>query len=53
MSERLSSALPIYLAIVIGLAFLLLMIVFRSILIPLTATVGFLFSVLATLGATV
>ena len=53
VSERLSNALPIYLAIVIGLAFLLLMIVFRSILVPLTATLGFLFSVLATLGATV
>jgi RND superfamily putative drug exporter len=53
VSERLSNALPIYLAIVIGLAFILLMIVFRSILVPLTATVGFLFSVLATLGATV
>ncbi|MCW2773588.1 MAG: ydfJ 1 [Nocardioides sp.] len=53
VSERLSSALPIYLAIVIGLAFLLLMVVFRSILVPLTATLGFLVSVLATLGATV
>jgi len=53
VSERLSSALPIYLAVVIGLAFLLLMIVFRSILVPLTATLGFLLSVLATLGATV
>ena len=53
MSERLSDALPIYLAVVIGLAFLLLMIVFRSILVPLTATLGFLLSVLATLGATV
>jgi RND superfamily putative drug exporter len=53
VSERLSDALPIYLAIVIGLAFILLMIVFRSILVPLTATIGFLFSVLATLGATV
>jgi len=53
VSERLSDALPIYLAIVIGLAFLLLMIVFRSILVPLTATLGFLLSVLATLGATV
>ncbi len=38
---------------VIGLAFILLMLVFRSILIPLTATLGFLLSVLATLGATV
>ena len=53
VSERLSDALPIYLAVVIGLAFLLLMIVFRSILVPLTATLGFLLSVLATLGATV
>ncbi|MEP7089815.1 MAG: MMPL family transporter [Nocardioidaceae bacterium] len=53
VSERLSGALPVYLAIVIGLAFLLLMIVFRSILVPLTATLGFLLSVLATLGATV
>lgn len=53
VSERLSAALPLYLAIVIGLAFILLMIVFRSILVPLTATLGFLVSVLATLGATV
>ncbi len=53
VSDRLAGALPIYLAIVIGLAFLLLMVVFRSILVPLTATLGFLLSVLATLGATV
>jgi RND superfamily putative drug exporter len=53
VSERLSDALPIYLTVVIGLAFLLLMVVFRSILVPLTATLGFLLSVLATLGATV
>jgi RND superfamily putative drug exporter len=53
VSERLADALPIYLAVVIGLAFILLVIVFRSILVPLTATLGFLLSVLATLGATV
>ena len=53
VSERLSGALPLYLAVVIGLAFVLLMIVFRSVLVPLTATLGFLLSVLATLGATV
>lgn len=53
VSERLADALPVYLAIVIGLAFILLILVFRSILIPLTATLGFLLSVLATLGATV
>ena len=53
VSERLSDALPVYLAVVVGLAFLLLMVVFRSILVPLTATGGFLLSVLATLGVTV
>jgi RND superfamily putative drug exporter len=53
VSERLADALPVYLAVVIGLAFLLLMLVFRSILVPLTATFGFLLSVLATIGATV
>ncbi|KRB76330.1 hypothetical protein ASE01_15130 [Nocardioides sp. Root190] len=53
VSDQLNGALPIYLAVVIGLAFLLLVLVFRSILIPLTATLGFLLSVLATLGATV
>ncbi|WP_445257195.1 MMPL family transporter [Nocardioides aurantiacus] len=53
VSERLTEALPIYLAVVVGLAFLLLMLVFRSLLVPLTATLGFLLSVLATLGATV
>jgi len=53
ISEKLNDALVPYLAIVIGLAFLLLMIVFRSLLVPLTATLGFLLSVLATLGVTV
>ena len=53
VSDRLTGALPLYLAVVVGLAFLLLMIVFRSILVPLTATLGFLLTVLATLGATV
>jgi len=53
VSDRLADALPVYLAVVIGLAFILLMLVFRSVLIPLTATLGFLLSVLATLGATV
>jgi putative drug exporter of the RND superfamily len=41
------------LGVVIGLAFLILMLIFRSILVPLTATLGFLLSVAATLGATV
>ena len=53
VSDRLLDALPVYLGVVVGLAFLLLMLVFRSILVPLTATLGFVLSVLATLGATV
>ena len=53
VSDRLSDALPIYLAVVIGLAFVLLLLVFRSVTVPLTATFGFLMSVLATLGITV
>ncbi|NYJ73168.1 MMPL family transporter [Allobranchiibius huperziae] len=53
VSDRLTGALPVYLAVVIGLAFLVLMVVFRSVLVPLVATLGFLLSILATLGATV
>ena len=53
VSEQLFDALIPYLAIVVSLAFLLLMLVFRSIVVPLTAALGFLLSVLATLGATV
>ncbi|MGO1167257.1 MAG: MMPL family transporter, partial [Janibacter sp.] len=53
VSEKLQDALVPYLAVVVGLAFILLMLVFRSILVPLTATLGFVLSTLATLGATV
>ncbi|GAB2651260.1 MMPL family transporter [Nocardia goodfellowii] len=48
----LSKIVP-YLAIVAGAAFLLLIAVFRSILVPLTAALGFLLSMAATFGATV
>ncbi|MFD0415999.1 MMPL family transporter [Streptomyces sp. NPDC127108] len=52
-SQTLDDALIPYLALVVGLAFLLLMLVFRSILVPLKAALGFLLSVLAALGAVV
>jgi RND superfamily putative drug exporter len=52
-SEVMNRALVPYLALVVGLAFVLLMVVFRSILVPLKAALGFLFSVLAALGAVV
>ncbi|MFE0107230.1 MMPL family transporter [Streptomyces sp. NPDC059009] len=53
VSQKLNDALLPYLALVVGLAFLLLIVVFRSILVPLKAAVGFLLSVLAALGAVV
>ncbi|MEV5979191.1 MMPL family transporter [Streptomyces sp. NPDC052114] len=53
VSQKLNDALVPYLALVVGLAFLLLIIVFRSILVPLKAALGFLLSVLAALGAVV
>lgn len=53
ISEQLGQALPPYLAIVIGLSLVLLTIVFRSILVPLVATAGFLLSVAASFGAAV
>jgi len=48
---QLSSALLPYLVVVVGLALLLLLLVFRSILVPIKATAGFLLSVFATFGA--
>lgn len=53
ISERLAGALPLYVALVVGLSLLLLMAVFRSVLVPLVATAGFLLSVAASFGAVV
>ncbi|MFJ6571905.1 MMPL family transporter [Streptomyces sp. NPDC091292] len=53
VSQKLNDALVPYLALVVGLAFLLLIVVFRSVLVPLKAALGFLLSVLAALGAVV
>ena len=53
ISETLDDALLPYLAVVVGLAFVLLLLVFRSILVPLKATLGFLLSMTATFGAVV
>jgi RND superfamily putative drug exporter len=53
VTDKITAALVPYLAIVVGLAFVLLMLVFRSLLVPLKATLGFLLSVAATFGAVV
>ncbi|MEV7732211.1 MMPL family transporter [Streptomyces sp. NPDC088921] len=53
ISEKVQSALVPYLIVVVGLAIVLLLVVFRSVLVPLKAALGFLLSVLASLGAVV
>lgn len=53
ISERLSSVLIPYVLIVLVLAFFVLLLVFRSIWVPLIAALGFGLSVAATFGATV
>ncbi|OBB58266.1 hypothetical protein A5757_17400 [Mycobacterium sp. 852013-51886_SCH5428379] len=53
LSTSLTQALAPYLLLVVGLAFLVLTLVFRSLPVPLTATLGFVLSVGATFGVTV
>ncbi len=53
VSAKMGSALGPYLAVIVVLAFLLLMLLFRSLLVPLKAIGGFLLSVAATFGAVV
>ncbi|MER6158637.1 MMPL family transporter [Streptomyces sp. NPDC001868] len=53
ISDKVQSALVPYLLVVVGLAVILLLVVFRSLLVPLKAAAGFLLSVLASLGVVV
>lgn len=53
VSQLLGEKLPLYLGVVIIISLLLLLMVFRSIVVPVIASVGFLLSVLASLGAVV
>ncbi|MDN5682235.1 MMPL family transporter [Corynebacterium glyciniphilum] len=53
VSDRLSEVLVPYIAIVVVLAFVLLVVVFRSLWVPLIAALGFALSVAATFGVTV
>jgi RND superfamily putative drug exporter len=53
ISQKVQNALIPYLMVVVGLAIVLLLLVFRSLLVPLKAAAGFLLSVLAALGAVV
>lgn len=53
INKKLSDALPEYLLVVVGLSLLILLLAFRSILVPIKATLGFLFSVAAMFGVMV
>lgn len=53
VSQKLADVFPVYLALVVGLAFILLVLVFRSILVPLKAVLGFLVTIGISLGVTV
>jgi RND superfamily putative drug exporter len=53
VAAKLDSALIPFAAVVIGLSLLLLLLVFRSLVVPLKAAAGFLLSIAATLGAVV
>ena len=53
INQKLTQALPVYISVVIGLSLILLVIAFRSILVPIKATLGFLLSVLVMFGSLV
>jgi RND superfamily putative drug exporter len=53
ISNRLTSALLPFALVVVGLSIILLMMVFRSVLVPLKAALGFLLSVAASIGVVV
>ena len=50
ISENLADVLPLYIAIVVALSLVVLLLVFRSVIIPVKATLGFLLSIGATFG---
>ncbi|MFE6338619.1 MMPL family transporter [Streptomyces sp. NPDC057798] len=53
VSDRLTASLLPFAAVVVGLCLILLLLVFRSLVVPVKATIGFLLSVGASFGAVV
>jgi RND superfamily putative drug exporter len=53
LTDKVGGALPKFMAIVIGLTMLLLLVVFRSVLVPIKAAFGILLSIGASLGVSV
>jgi uncharacterized membrane protein YdfJ with MMPL/SSD domain len=52
-ADRLGAALPKYVAVIMGLALLLMTVVFRSVAVPVKAAAGFLLSIAASMGLVV
>ncbi|MEU5101217.1 MULTISPECIES: MMPL family transporter [unclassified Streptomyces] len=52
VSDRLADVLPLYVATVLGLSLVVLLLVFRSVVVPVMATLGFVLSIAATFGVT-
>ncbi|KAB8136818.1 MMPL family transporter [Gracilibacillus oryzae] len=52
ISDNLSEVFPIYIGIIVLLSLVILLVVFRSVIVPIKATVGFLLSIMATFGVT-
>ena len=52
MTEKMAEVFPIYIAIIVILSMIILLFAFRSVLLPILATGGFVLSILATLGLT-
>jgi putative drug exporter of the RND superfamily len=52
-ADQLAASLPRYIAVVVGLALLLMMVVVRSVWVPIKAAAGFLLSIAAAMGAVV
>ncbi|MDQ7904800.1 MMPL family transporter [Phytohabitans sp. ZYX-F-186] len=52
VSDKLADVLPTYIGVILVLSLLILLLVFRSIVVPVKATAGFLLSVMATFGLT-
>ncbi|GAA4117768.1 MMPL family transporter [Enteractinococcus coprophilus] len=53
ISDALAEVLPLYLGVVVGLSLLIMVLVFRSLVVPLIASGGFVLSVGAAMGAVV
>ncbi len=51
-SNKISAGLPSFLIVIVGLALILLMVVFRSIAVPVKAIVGFLLTIASAIGIT-